>query len=79
MQTGYATLSVFLGSELGYCPRIGFNKGDNPMKAWFIEAHRKFAISRTISALNSLSDVTLKDIGIPRGMITGHVLDMYAK
>ena len=49
------------------------------MKAWFIEAHRKFAISRTISALNGLSDEMLKDIGIPRGMITGHVQDMYAK
>ena len=39
---------------------------------WFY----KFKIARTVSALNSLDDATLKDIGIDRSNITSHAYDV---
>ena len=40
---------------------------------WFY----KFKIARTVSALNSLDDATLKDIGIDRSNITAHAYDVF--
>ena len=40
---------------------------------WFY----KFKIARTVSALNSLDDATLKDIGIDRSNITSHAYDIF--
>ncbi len=37
----------------------------------------KFKIARTVSALNSLDDATLKDIGIDRSNITSHAYDVF--
>ncbi|MDJ0951991.1 MAG: DUF1127 domain-containing protein [Alphaproteobacteria bacterium] len=38
--------------------------------------HRNWVRSRTISALASLDDASLKDIGVPRGDIEGFVRDL---
>ena len=40
---------------------------------WFY----KFKIARTVSALNSLDDATLKDIGLNRSNITSHAYDIF--
>lgn len=40
---------------------------------------RRWQINRTINILNRLDDATLRDIGVPRGMISGHVNDLFAK
>jgi hypothetical protein len=43
------------------------------LKEWFY----KFKIARTVSALNSLDDATLKDIGLDRSNITSHAYDVF--
>tara|TARA_S200002703_G_scaffold147045_1_gene142542 strand:- start:170 stop:367 length:198 start_codon:yes stop_codon:yes gene_type:complete len=40
---------------------------------WFY----KYKIARTVSALNSLDDATLKDIGLDRSNITSHAYDVF--
>ena len=40
---------------------------------WFY----KFKIARTVSALNSLDDATLKYIGLNRSNITSHAYDIF--
>tara|TARA_S200002703_G_scaffold67929_1_gene59077 strand:+ start:370 stop:567 length:198 start_codon:yes stop_codon:yes gene_type:complete len=40
---------------------------------WFY----KYKIARTVSALNSLDDATLKDIGLNRSNITSHAYDIF--
>jgi len=42
---------------------------------WFY----KFKIGRTITALHSLDDATLKDIGIHRSNIRSHAYEMFEK
>ena len=39
----------------------------------------KFKIGRTISALNSLDDATLKDIGLHRSNIRSHAYEIFEK
>jgi|TARA_B100000900_G_scaffold413868_1_gene438894 hypothetical protein len=39
----------------------------------------KFKIGRTITALNSLDDATLKDIGLHRSNIRSHVYEIFEK
>ena len=43
------------------------------LKEWFY----KFKIARTVSALNSLDDATLKDIGLDRSNITSHAYEIF--
>ena len=43
------------------------------LKEWFY----KFKIARTVSALNSLDDATLKDIGLNRSNITSHAYEIF--
>lgn len=40
---------------------------------WFYN----YKIARTVSALNSLDDATLKDIGLNRSNITSHAYDIF--
>jgi|TARA_A100001015_G_C14796116_1_gene635048 hypothetical protein len=40
---------------------------------WFYN----YKISRTVSALNSLDDATLKDIGLNRSNITSHAYEIF--
>ena len=42
---------------------------------WFY----KFKIGRTITALNSLDDATLKDIGLHRSNIRSHAYELFEK
>ena len=43
------------------------------LSKWFY----KFKIGRTITALNSLDDATLKDIGIHRSNIKSHAYEIF--
>ena len=43
------------------------------LKEWFY----KVKIARTVSALNSLDDATLKDIGLNRSNITSHAYEIF--
>lgn len=43
---------------------------------WAGNLHRAWVRSRTIAALSSLDDATLKDIGVPRSGIRAHVRDL---
>jgi|TARA_R110000824_G_scaffold262597_1_gene451284 hypothetical protein len=39
----------------------------------------KFKVGRTITALNSLDDATLKDIGLHRSNIRSHAYELFEK
>jgi len=45
------------------------------LKEWFYN----FKIGRTITALNSLDDATLKDIGLHRSNIRSHAYEVFKK
>ena len=45
------------------------------LKKWFYN----FKIGRTITALNSLDDATLKDIGLHRSNIRSHAYEVFKK